>query len=212
MSKTIRTLSAAALAGSLTLSLASVASAQNAPPPPPQGAPGGQAHHWDPAQMRAHMEERRQHRQQLMHDALGIRPDQEAAWQAFVASRQPPEGERGPGMRHRDGAEGGPPGQHEALTTPQRLDRLQARMAERQQHMAQRIDAIRRFYAALDPRQQKSFDALSHMERGGTGGFGHRHHGDMGGMGGHGGWGEHRGPGGPGRDGGPPGPPPGERG
>lgn len=206
MSKTIHTLSAAALAGSLALSLASIASAQNAPPPPPQGGPGAEAHHWDPARMRAHMEERRQHRQQLMHDALGIRPDQEAAWQAFVAARKRPEGERGPGMRHRDGAG---PGQQEDLTTPQRLDRLQARMAERQQHIAQRIDAVRRFYAALDPRQQKSFDALSHMERGGMGGFGHHHHG---GMGGHGGWGEHRGPGGPGPDGGPPGPPEGERG
>ena len=203
MIKTIRTLSAAALAGGLALSLAASAGAQNAPPPPPPGAPdapGG--HHFDPAKMRAHMEARRQHRQQLLHDALGIRPDQEAAWQAFIASRKPPEGERGAGMHPRGGPD---QGQQVELTTPQRLDRLQARMAERQQRIAQRIDAVRRFYAALDPRQQKSFDALSHMERGGMGGFGHRH-------GGMGGWGHHGheggGWGGPGRHMGPPGGPP----
>lgn len=202
MSKTIRMLSAAALAGGLALSLASVAAAQDASPPP-AGAPAGQAHHFDPAKMRARMEERRQRRQQLLYDALGIRPDQEAAWQAFIAARKPPEGERGPGM-HRPGAEDR--GQQPELTTPQRLDKLQARMAERQQRITQRIDAIRRFYAALDPRQQKTFDALSHMRRGGMGGFGHRH-GGMGGWGHHG----HMGPGGGGwGDGrnGPPGPPP----
>ncbi len=203
MTKTIRMLSAAALAGGLVLSLASVAGAQNAPPPP--GAPGGQGHHFDPAQMRAHMEERRQHRQQLLHDALAIRSDQEAAWQAFVVARKPPEGERGPGMRR----PGGPDqGQQPELTTPQRLDKLQARMAERQQHMAQRIDATRRFYAALDPRQQKAFDALSHLDHGGMGGFGH-HHDGHGGWGGGGGWGGHGGRMGP-PDGSPP--PQGERG
>jgi hypothetical protein len=201
-------LSAAALAGGLTLSLVASASAQQGPPPaPPPGANAGQGHHFDPAKMQARMEERRQHRQQLLHDALGIRPDQEAAWQAFVASRKPPEGERGPGM-HRPG--GPDQGQQPELTTPQRLDKLQARMAERQQRVGQRIDAIRRFYAALDPRQQKAFDALSHMERGGMGGFG-RHHGHGAGWGGHGGPGDHMGRG---EHGGPPGgpPPDGERG
>jgi hypothetical protein len=152
------------------------------------------------------MDERRQHRQRLLHDALGIRPDQEPAWQAFVASRRPPGGERGPGMRHRDGE--GQPGQHEELTMPQRLDKLQARVAERQQHMSQRIDAARRFYASLDPRQQKTFDALSRLERGGRGGFG----GHRGGRGG--GWEGRGGPGGPDGHMGPSGPPPqqGERG
>ena len=186
MTKTIRMLSAAALAGGLVLSLASIAGAQNVAPPPPPGAPGAHGHHFDPAQMRAHMEELRQHRQQLLHDALAVRPDQEAAWQAFVAARRPPEGERGPGMRR----PGGPDqAQQPELTTPQRLDKLQARMAERQQRMTQRIDATRRFYAALDPRQQKAFDALSHMDRGGMGGFGHRHGGHDGGWGAGGGWG-----------------------
>jgi hypothetical protein len=194
LTRLTRLLSAAALAGGLTLSLAASASAQQGPPPPPP--PGaGQGHHFDPAKMREHMQERRQHRQQILHDALGIRADQEGAWQAFTASSQRPEGERGGpgGMRHRDGG-----GQPEELTTPQRLDRMAQRMADREQRFTRRAAAIKAFYVALDPRQQKTFDALvmSRMGHGGMGGgFGHR--------GGHmGGWGR-GGPGGP-QDGPPP--------
>ncbi|HEY5409288.1 MAG TPA: Spy/CpxP family protein refolding chaperone, partial [Caulobacteraceae bacterium] len=129
--------------------------------------------------MRQHMEERRGRRQQVLHDALGIRADQEGAWQAFAASSHRPDGDRGPGMRHR-GGEGD--GQQAELTTPQRLDRMAQRMSERQARFAQRAEATKRFYAALDGRQQKTFDALV-MARGGghgmDGGWGHR-----GGMGG----------------------------
>jgi hypothetical protein len=55
-----------------------------------------------------------------------------------------------------------------ALTTPQRLDRMQARMAERQARVAQHADAVKRFYAQLSPSQQRAFDAL-HQGRGGHG-------------------------------------------
>ena len=168
MTQFIRVLSATALAGGLALSLAASAGAQGAPPSPP-GAEAGPGHHWDPAKMRQRMDERRQHRQQILHDALGVRADQEAAWQAFTGSMRPPEGKGGPGMRHRDG-EG--PGERAELTTPQRLDRMAERMSERQARFAQRAAATKSFYAALDPRQQKTFDALvmSRMGHGGMGG------------------------------------------
>ncbi len=192
MTKIIRMLSAAALAGGLSLTLAAAASAQDAPPPP--GAQAG-AHHWDPAKMRQHMEERRARHQQMLHDALGLRPDQEGAWQAFIAASGRPDGDRGPGMRHHDGD-----GQRAELTTPERLDRMAKRMAERQARFAQRADAVKRLYAALDARQQKTFDALA-MSRMGHGGMGRGH---MGGWGGHGGDGHMAPPGGP--------PPDGERG
>ncbi len=45
------------------------------------------------------------------------------------------------------------------MTTPQRLDRMQTRQAERSAMFAKRIDATRSFYAALTPEQQKTFDA-----------------------------------------------------
>lgn len=174
MTKTIRLLSAAALAGGLTFSAIAVAQVQNAPPQSPPGVADGQRH-WDPGKMRARFEERHQHRQQVLHDALGLRADQEGAWQAFLASSRRPEGERG--MRRHDGD-----GERAELSTPQKLDRMQQRMAERQQRFAQRADAIKRFYAALDGRQQKTFDALIMARGGGMGGFGHGggHHGPMG--------------------------------
>ena len=161
------------------MSLAASASAQQGAPPPPGAEAGAPGRHWDPSQMRARFEERRQHRQQVLHDALGLRPDQDGAWQAFLATEHRPDGARGPGMRHREGGDG----ERAELSTPQRLDRMAQRMSERQARFAQRADSIKRFYAALDPRQQRTFDALAMAEHG---------HG-MGGFGGHG----HMGPGGP---------------
>ena len=171
------------------MSVAASASAQLGPPPPPPGA-GPAGRQWDLSEMRARFEERRQQRQQVLHDALGLRPDQDGAWEAFLATEHRPDGERGPGMRHREGEDG----QRGELSTPQRLDRMAQRMSERQARFAQRADAIKRFYATLDPRQQKTFDALAMEEHGhGMGGFGGHGHG-------------HMGPGGPG------GPPPGSDG
>jgi periplasmic protein CpxP/Spy len=48
------------------------------------------------------------------------------------------------------------------LTTPQRLDQMQALKAERDAQMAQRIEATKSFYAALTPEQQKLFDKQAH--------------------------------------------------
>ena len=64
-----------------------------------------------------------------------------------------------------------------ALTTPQRLDRMVKAMAD---HMARRqaeveahVAAIKQFYAALTPAQQKAFDALHDGMVGGGMGPGH---------------------------------------
>lgn len=58
------------------------------------------------------------------------------------------------------------------LTTPQRIDRMQAMQAERQQFMTQRMDAIKAFYAQLTPEQQKVYDqqAMRHGKGGRHGG------------------------------------------
>ena len=44
------------------------------------------------------------------------------------------------------------------LSTPERLDHMRERMAERQERFEQRSDAIKAFYAELTPEQQKIFD------------------------------------------------------
>ena len=51
-----------------------------------------------------------------------------------------------------------------AMTTPQKLDlmvkRMSEHMAEVTSRMQQHVDAVKRFYGALTPSQQKAFDAL----------------------------------------------------
>jgi hypothetical protein len=98
------------------------------------------------------MQQRRAEHQAQLKTALKITPEQEAAWTAFVAgsAHTPRMGQRGMGQ---DSAQ---------MTTPQRLDKMQALHAERSAEMAQRIDTTKRFYAALTPEQQKVFDNQRH--------------------------------------------------
>jgi protein CpxP len=135
--------------------------AQESPVAPP-------AHRsWDPAQMRARMEERRTARLHALHEALGIRPDQEAAFAAFAAAMRPPEGDR-QGMHP-----GGMSADRAALanlTTPERLDRMGQRMQEhvarRQEAFARRASATKALYSALSPGQRRTMDALPPLRGG----------------------------------------------
>ena len=161
---------------------AGLATASLAQTPPPASRPPAEGHgmgrmDMDPA---ARAEQRAQH----LRAALQLRPDQEPALRALMASMKPPEGLREK-MRGRRAEMAG-------LTTPERLDRMRARMGERQAAFDQRAAAIKRFYAALSPSQQKAFDAMGPM-KGRMGGMGG--HGRMGRGMGHGGHGGHEGPG-----------------
>jgi Spy/CpxP family protein refolding chaperone len=146
-------LTSLALAGALLLAGAGASYAQPAPAPAPGGPEAGR--HWqrpDPAQAA-------ERRAQRLRDALQLRSDQEPALRALISATQRPAG-----MREQRRGEG----ETRTLTTPQRLDRMQARMAERQTRMAQHADAVKRFYAQLSPSQQRAFDTL-HEGRGGHG-------------------------------------------
>lgn len=141
--------------------------------PAPAQAPGPQHQH---TMMREHMDPAQMAQRHADHlrAALQLRSDQEPALKAFIAAMQPPPGEMEK-MRS----------EHDAmakLTTPERLDRMQAMMAQHQARFAQHADAIKRFYGQLTPAQQKAFDAMPMMGHGmmGHGMMGH------GGMGGHG--------------------------
>lgn len=160
----------AAAGGALAiLALGAPAQAQQPPAAGQRPAMEGRWQRPDPAQMRAQMAER-------MTAVLQLTPQQKPALDAFLASMAPPEGAR-EGRREEMG-------QMRDMTTPQRLDAMGAKMAERQQAFARRAEATKRFYAQLTPSQQKAFDALGPMGRGmGPGREGH-------GMGGH-----HGGPG-----------------
>jgi len=105
----------------------------------------------DPAQRLERMKAFHAKRLAALKDKLQLSPGQEAAWSAFTGANQPagqrPEGQR---MTRADFAK---------LTTPQRLERMQARQAERSEMFAKRAEATKTFYAALTPEQQKTFDA-----------------------------------------------------
>ena len=144
----------AAAASALCLGLAALATAGAAQdrPPGPQALQRGPVQHGPDRQKM--FEEMRQRREQRLHDLLQIKPDQEAAFHAYLAAVQPParvgkDGQRGPRELQR-GPDLAP------MTTSQRLDREAARIAREQAAVA----ATRTFYAALSAEQRKAFDAM----------------------------------------------------
>lgn len=157
-----------ALAPALALSTAALAQTPGDPPGPPpgmRGAPSAEMKAMHEAMMKQHIED--------LKTVLRLRPDQEAALQAFVAAHHPKMMER---------KDDGPPKGPEALTTPQRLDRMAKREAEMKARGDQMRQALTTFYAALSPDQQKVFDALMRLQ--GPGPMG-GHGGPMGGDGPH---------------------------
>ena len=134
----------------LTAASGTIAHAQPAPP----------AGHAQP--MREHHRATPEERAQKLTQVLQLRANQQPAALAFVNAVSP----------KRDGLRG----THapKPATTPERLDRMERMMGERQAMMRTRIDATRKFYAQLDPAQQRAFDAMPMMGRGGKhGGKGH---------------------------------------
>ena len=132
------------LAAASTWSLAQTAPATPAPASPAATAQATPADGNARAQRWA--ERRAKHMDQLKAQ-LKLSAAQEGAWSTYTAALQPPA--HGPRMDRDAMAQ---------LTTPQRIDRMQAMQAERQQHMSQRADAIKAFYAQLTPEQQKVYD------------------------------------------------------
>jgi hypothetical protein len=122
--------------------------------------------HGDHAKRMERMERMQAHRAKRMAELktkLALTTAQEGAWADFTTATQPP------AMRPQrlDRAE------FAKLTTPQRLERMQARQAERSAMFAKRADATKVFYATLSADQQKTFDAET--ARFGRGGHEWRH-------------------------------------
>jgi len=139
---------AALLAGALTVSAATFAVA--APPAAPDGhhprmerggTAGPRHNRHDPAK-----------RAERLRAVLQLTPQQEPALQAFLAASKPKD--RGDWKRDRRAPDAAP------LTTPERLDRQAARLAQREQAFSQRATATKTFYAQLTASQRKAFDAL----------------------------------------------------
>lgn len=135
-----------------TFGLAAVAQTPATPAGPPQGGPMmGRMAQGDPAKFQAQRAERHAARMTALKTKLQITSAQESGWTAFAAAMQPPA--RTIAQRDQIRAE------MEKLTTPERIDKMQALKAQRDAEMTQRGDATKTFYAALTPEQKKVFDA-----------------------------------------------------
>ncbi len=85
-------------------------------------------------------------------EKLKLVPEQEAAWNTFTQASQP-------GMRQAGGDRQAMRSGFDKLTTPERLDKMQVMSDARHARMLERSQAIKAFYAQLNPEQQKVFDA-----------------------------------------------------
>ena len=181
-----RLLLAPAAVAAAALALAAAAQAQ-APAERGPGDHGPGAHMAEFKAMHEAME--KQHLDDLK-TVLRLRPDQEAALQAFIAAHEPH-------MRMMHMGPGGPDdgpdhmGPPKAMTTPERLDEMAKRDAAMSAEHEKQRQALAKFYGSLSPDQQKVFDALQRLSG---------HHGDGPGrhmmmMGGPGMMGDHDGPG-----------------
>ena len=156
----LKSLNTLVLAGLLATVGAGAALAQApapAAPPPAMGEHHGDPHmgmmgHQDPAKMQAWVAKH----QADLKAKLKITAQQEAAWTTYAAAMQPP--------AHMDQRPmSGQRAEMDKLTTPERIDKMQAlqteRMAERSAMMKKHGDATKAFYAVLSPEQKKTFDA-----------------------------------------------------
>ncbi len=146
-----RTLTATAAAATIFAALAMPTWAQTSAMPataattavePAARAPG---HH--PRDHAAH-EKRMAEKAQKFQAALQLTDAQQAGWNSYREAMKPaPHGKR---MDRENFAK---------LTTPQRIDHMQQKRAERNAQADRRAQATKTFYATLTPAQQKTFDA-----------------------------------------------------
>lgn len=144
------------IAASLLLSLSGLSLAQTAPEH--QGhAPRAERME----KMHAKMGERHAKHLAELKGKLKLEASQDAAWATFEQNMQMSP----PLVTHPDRAA------LEKMTTPERLDQMEAHKAQRDAQMKKHVDATKTFYAALNSTQKKVFDtetarAMSHRVKG----------------------------------------------
>ena len=120
-----------------------------------------------------HMPKMQEHRSQEhakhlveLKSKLNLNANQESAWQSFVQSMQ------NPGHKHRPDRLA-----FEKMTTPERIDHMQAIHTQHDALMQKHGEATKTFYAQLSADQKKVFDAHSMSDMGGMRGmaFGMQH-------------------------------------
>jgi hypothetical protein len=85
-----------------------------------------------------------------LHDALYLTNAQESGWRAYVAAIRP---DAGAEARHREAGR-----LMVTLTTPRRVDLINAELEEDAAAVRHQGEAVKAFYASLTPDQQRTFD------------------------------------------------------
>jgi hypothetical protein len=116
--------------------------------------------------MREHKAERHTQHLTELKAKLNLQAAQEPAWNTFTQSMQHPAR-----MAHPERAS------LEKMTTPERLDMMQALKAQRDAHIQQRADATKTFYATLSADQKQVFDQETARMMKGLGSHAMKHHG-----------------------------------
>ena len=97
--------------------------------------------------MREHKAERHTQHLTELKSKLNLQAAQEPAWNTFTQSMQHPARMARPERASL-----------EKMTTPERLDMMQAMKTQRDAHMQQRAEATKTFYAGLSTEQKQVFD------------------------------------------------------
>lgn len=158
--KSIRT---TLIATALLAGLTGLALAQNTT------APADNARVGRMEKMREHKNERHTQHLTELKSKLNLQAAQEPAWNTFTQSMQHPARMARPERASL-----------EKMTTPERLDQMQAMKAQRDAHMQQRADATKAFYATLSADQKQVFDQETSRMMKGSGMHAMKHHGGHG--------------------------------
>ena len=126
------------------------ASAPAPGPGPGMGTGMGRMAQGDPAKFEAARAERHAKVMAALKAKLQLNAGQESAWTTFAAAMQPAARPMGDRTQIRS--------EMAKLTTPERIERMQAFQAQRNAAMTQRGDATKAFYAVLSSEQKKTFD------------------------------------------------------
>lgn len=96
--------------------------------------------------------DRMKQRQQQMHDALKLNPEQEKAWVKYQESHPMMGAVQRPDRAAMD-----------KLTAPERAEKMLEMSRKHQDSMTQHVSAMKGFYDTLTPEQKKTFDEQSMM-------------------------------------------------
>lgn len=129
------------ITSALLAALSSLAFAQTGPNP---DAPRAERM----AKMHEHMAQRHTQHLAELKSRLKLQANQESAWNTFSQAMQAPDHT---GARLERAV-------LEKMSTPERLDQMQAHKAQRDTEMQKHIDATKTFYASLNAEQKKVFD------------------------------------------------------